>query len=46
MTRRLAWLLVADALVAALLARRYVALSDAWERQAHAIDVHAHLGAP
>lgn len=46
MTRRLAWLLVLDAAVAVLLARRFVTLQDQWERQAHALAIHENLGAP
>lgn len=46
MSRRLVWLLALDALITLLVVQRWLALSDAWQRQEHALAVHARLGAP
>ena len=46
MTRGVAWLLALDGALSLLVVQRYLALQDAWERHAHALAVHALLGAP
>jgi hypothetical protein len=43
---RLGLLLAANGLLSGLVVARFLALQDAWERQDHAIAVHARSGAP
>lgn len=45
MSRSTAWLLVLNAALCVLVVQRYLALCDAWERQAHATEVQERLGA-